>query len=52
VLRRCGRAALAEAIPGANFVAMPGLDHFPMAEDPERFRAYLLPVLDEIAART
>ena len=40
---------LAEAIPGAKFIPMPGLGHFPMAEDPARFREYLLPVLDEIA---
>ena len=30
---------------------MEGLGHFPMSEDPERFRRYLLPVLDEIAGR-
>jgi pimeloyl-ACP methyl ester carboxylesterase len=40
--------ALAAAIPGATFRMMPGLGHFPMCEDPERFRAYILPVLDEI----
>jgi hypothetical protein len=27
---------------------MKELGHFPMSEHPERFRAYLLPVLDEI----
>ena len=43
---------LAAAIPGAKFIAMPGLGHFPMAEDPLRFREYLLPVLNEIAAAT
>lgn len=43
---------LADAIPGARFVPMPGLGHFPMAEDPVRFREYLLPVLDEIAGGT
>ena len=43
--------ALADAVPGATFRAMPGLGHFPMCEDPARFRQYLLPVLDEIRAR-
>ena len=42
---------LADAIPGAKFISMPGLGHFPMAEDPDRFRTFLLPVLDEIAAK-
>jgi hypothetical protein len=27
---------------------MTELGHFPMSENPERFRTYLLPVLDEI----
>lgn len=40
--------ALAESIPGATFISMPGLGHFPMAEDPARFREFLLPVLEEI----
>lgn len=40
--------ALAEAIPGAKFVSMPGLGHFPMAEDPVRFREHLMPMLEEI----
>ena len=40
----------AGAIPGAKATIMKGLGHFPMSEDPERFRAYLLPVLDEIRA--
>jgi len=43
--------ALADAIPGAEFVALPGLGHFPMAEHPEAFRAALLPVLEKILAR-
>jgi len=40
---------LAKAIPGAKFIPMPGLGHFPIAEGPERFRGYLIPVLEEIA---
>ena len=41
----------ADEVKGATFRAMPGLGHFPMCEDPARFRAYLVPVLDEIRAR-
>ena len=40
-----GRAAH-EAIAGSTFSVMPGLGHFPMCEDPERFLTHLLPVLD------
>jgi pimeloyl-ACP methyl ester carboxylesterase len=40
----------ADRIPGASFVPMQGLGHFPMCEDPERFLAYLLPVLEKIRA--
>jgi pimeloyl-ACP methyl ester carboxylesterase len=40
----------AAEIPGARVVIMEGLGHFPMCEDPARFRDYLLPVLDEILA--
>ncbi|HXZ86010.1 MAG TPA: alpha/beta hydrolase [Myxococcota bacterium] len=43
--------ALADAIPGAEFVPLPGLGHFPMAEQPAAFRARLLPVLEKILAR-
>ena len=43
--------ALADAIPGAEFVPLPGLGHFPMAENPVAFRAALLPVLEKILAR-
>ena len=42
--------ATAERIPGARFTEMRGLGHFPMAEDPEAFLAYLRPVLAQIAA--
>ncbi len=40
---------LARRIKGATYRTMEGLGHFPMSEDPERFREYILPVLDEIA---
>lgn len=38
----------AKSIPGAKVTIMEGLGHFPMSEDPARFRQYILPVLDEI----
>lgn len=33
---------------GGRFTLLEGMGHFPMAEDPARFRGYLGPVLDEI----
>jgi len=38
----------AEAIPGAKVTVMKELGHFPMIENPARFRSYILPILDEI----
>ncbi|MCB1549170.1 MAG: alpha/beta hydrolase, partial [Hyphomicrobiaceae bacterium] len=38
----------AAKIAGVEPVTMRGLGHFPMSEDPERFRSYVLPVLDRI----
>lgn len=38
----------ADAIPGAKLQIMKGMGHFPMSENPEAFREYLLPVLEEI----
>ena len=35
-------------IPGAKVVIMERLGHFPMSENPEQFRKYILPILDEI----
>lgn len=40
---------LARRINGSSYRTMEGLGHFPMSEDPVRFKEYLLPVLDEIA---
>lgn len=40
--------AVHAAIAGSTLSVMEGLGHFPMSEDPERFLAYLLPVLDHI----
>jgi pimeloyl-ACP methyl ester carboxylesterase len=42
------RQAVSE-IPDVYFEPMTGLGHFPMAEDPDHFTCYLLPVLDRIA---
>lgn len=42
-----GRAAHA-AIVGSTHRAMSDIGHFPMAENPDRFMHYLLPVLDDI----
>ncbi len=41
--------ATAEAIPGAKFTRMRGIGHFPMTENYELFKGYLLPVLEEVA---
>jgi pimeloyl-ACP methyl ester carboxylesterase len=42
---------LAAQIKGSKFVEMKGLGHFPMAENYPVFKKYLMPVLDEIAAK-
>ncbi|MEM1164631.1 MAG: alpha/beta hydrolase, partial [Pseudomonadota bacterium] len=39
----------AARIAGAELTIMDGLGHFPMSEDPDRFKTYLMPVLDKIA---
>ncbi len=41
--------AAAEAIPGAEFAVMKEMGHFPMIENPDKFRTYLLPILDRLA---
>jgi len=38
-------------VRGAQVSIMPELGHFPMSEDPERFIAHLLPVLEQIRAQ-
>ena len=43
-----GQAANA-AITGSTWVEMKGVGHFPMQENPEAFKEYLLPILDRIA---
>ena len=39
---------LAARIRGVNYQTMKGLGHFPMSEDPARFKDCIRPVLDEI----
>ena len=41
--------ALADAIPGAHYTLMQDMGHFPMSENPESFKQYLLPLLNEIS---
>ena len=41
----------AALIEGAELTIMEGMGHFPMSEDPETFRRYLLPVLEKIASK-
>ena len=38
----------ARGIPGASVTIMKELGHFPMSENPEQFRGYILPVLEAI----
>jgi len=40
--------ATAAKIPGVRFQAMPGIGHFPFAENPRLFAEYLLPILSEL----
>ncbi|MEI7714406.1 MAG: hypothetical protein WCI94_23470, partial [Rhodospirillales bacterium] len=42
---------LAAAIKGAVWIPMPGTGHFPMTEDYPTMKRFLMPVLEEIAAR-
>jgi pimeloyl-ACP methyl ester carboxylesterase len=39
--------ALVERIPGATHTTMEGLGHFPMSEDPETFKRYIAPILEQ-----
>ena len=41
----------ASRIAGAEVVVMKELGHFPMSENPARFRRYILPVLERIRQR-
>ncbi len=41
---------LAEEINATEFQVMKGMGHFPMSENPDAFRGYLLPMLEKISA--
>ena len=41
---------LVREVPGAKFQRMEGMGHFPMCENPEAFKRYLIPILNEIAS--
>ncbi|KHQ49822.1 MULTISPECIES: alpha/beta fold hydrolase [Mameliella] len=43
---------LADQVPGAKYWAMEKLGHFPVTEDYTKFREYLLPILEEIQAKS
>ena len=43
--------AIAELVKGCKFSPMPKLGHFPHCENYPEFRKFLLPILDEIAAK-
>ena len=45
-------AATAARIPGARFAMMPGIGHFPFAENPPLFADHLRPILDTLRARS
>ncbi len=40
--------ANADKIPRAEFVEMNGIGHFPMSENQETFKKYIMPVLEKI----
>jgi pimeloyl-ACP methyl ester carboxylesterase len=42
----------AESVPGAEVIVMKELGHFPMSENPQQFRTYILPVLDKLRMNT
>ncbi|MDE2580900.1 MAG: alpha/beta hydrolase [Rhodospirillales bacterium] len=44
-------AAAAARIPGATFRPMPGIGHFPFAENPALFTEYMMPILNELRRR-
>jgi len=41
---------LSRLITGSTYVSMPGLGHFPMTEDPDRFRPYFLQALKSLTS--
>ncbi|MFN8555931.1 MAG: alpha/beta hydrolase [Dehalococcoidia bacterium] len=47
-----GAPQMVERIKGATYEMMPGMGHFPMAEDPVNFKKFITPVLDRIRTAT
>lgn len=45
-----GTRDIADNIPGAKYVALEGLSHFAMSDDPVAFNAAIKPVLEELVA--
>jgi len=43
--------ALHDAVPGSHYTLLEGLGHFPMSENPEAFKTFIMPVLDDIRTR-
>ncbi len=44
--------ALADEVKGSYHRVMEGLGHFPMCENPEQFKQYLMPVLEDIREKS
>jgi pimeloyl-ACP methyl ester carboxylesterase len=40
----------AEKVKGSETIIMEGIGHFPMCENPEVYKEYLMPVLEKIQA--
>lgn len=43
--------ALHERVDGSHYTLMEGLGHFPMTENPAKFKSYISPILDDIRTR-
>ena len=43
---------LADKVPGATYTLMEGMGHFPMSEDPAKFKKYIIPVLSDIEEKS
>jgi pimeloyl-ACP methyl ester carboxylesterase len=43
---------LADKVPGATYTLMEGMGHFPMSEDPVKFKKYIIPVLSDIEEKS
>lgn len=43
--------ALHEQVKGSTYTKMEEMGHFPMSENPDKFKTYIVPVLEEIRAK-